>query len=285
MKKIHHIVTTVTIVLLSISSLSAQRTSPEFSVYSGWGYSFFAYSPSVAGTSSNGFSGDVGLGITAFFNRQLGIHAGVAFGLYNVKGNVATLNHVTPGLYDIKKGLNYDLHTTLTDYNEVQNTMFMSFPVMFQFQTKMNQTSNWRKKTQTGFYAMTGIKTLILLNGNYASRIELRNEAFYPDFETLMNPVRTNVTGALKLGALVMFSLEAGIKWRFNQRVYLYTGAFFDCGLNDPVKDYRVPYEYYTSAASLQDFTILKFTDRVNLMTVGFKLRWAFSLGSSRNCY
>jgi hypothetical protein len=285
MKKIHHIVITVAFVLLSISSLSAQRTPPEFSVFGGWGYSFFAYSPSVTGTSSSGYSGDIGLGVTAFFNRQLGIHVGAAFGLYNVKGNVATLSHVTTGLYDINKDLEYDLHTTLTDYNEIQNTMFMSIPIMFQFQTKMKQSSNWRKRTQTGFYAMTGVKTLILFNGDYASRIELRNEAFYPDFNVLSKPVSTRAHGNLKLGVLVAFSLEAGIKWRFNQRVYLYTGAFFDCGLNDPIKDYRVPYDYYTSAERLQDFTILKFTDRVNLMTVGLKLRWAFSLGSNRSCY
>jgi hypothetical protein len=157
MKKIHHILLIIAIVCSGISSVLAQKTSPEFSVFGSSGYSFFGYTPSIAGTTSSGYYGDFGLGITAFFSQQFGFHIGAAFGLYNVKGSVAAIKHITPNLYDIDALQYYDVHTTLSNYSEIQNTIFMSIPIMFQFQTKMNQ--NMRKKTSIAFFVMGGVKT------------------------------------------------------------------------------------------------------------------------------
>jgi hypothetical protein len=84
-----------------------------------------------------------------------------------------------------------------------------------------------------------------------------------------------------------MLSFEAGLKWRFGNKVFLYTGAYFDFGLNDPIKNERAPYQYFNSVEKLSELKLLQFTNKVNLMTVGLKLRWAFALGPNRGggCY
>jgi len=283
---------------LSFLHLSAQKTSHEFSIYGGGGFSFFAYSPSLRSASSGGFSGDAGVGFTGFVSPQVGFHVGVGFGTYNIKAKVGTLKTITSGLEQILSNgglLLFDLHTTLSGYRETQKATFLSIPVMLQFQTKQKQEWIWKRSEMKGFYAMGGVKVNILLKNEYEAQVEtLNNLAYYPEadnwsgtqtFAGLGTFDGNSANGNLKLGVHVVFAFEAGMKWRISRNLFLYTGAFFDCGLNDLAKNSRVALTDYTytqyltyinTSTDSKYLTLLEFTDRINLMTVGIKLRLAF---------
>jgi hypothetical protein len=73
-----------------------------------------------------------------------------------------------------------------------------------------------------------------------------------------------------------MFAFEAGFKWQFGKTLFLYTGAYFDCGLHDTTKKERVPYSKFTTQEQLTDLALLEFYKRTNLLAGGIKLRLAF---------
>lgn len=289
--------TTLTLCLifcvLSSSYVMAQKKSPpEFSLHAGAALATYAFKSAPKEASSLGYSSDFGVGFTGFFSQQLGIHVGASFGFFNVKSKVSKLQTLTPALYDDEHpNLRYDLYTTLSGYNDIHKTLFVNIPVMLQFQTKQRQYFSWKNTQKAGFYAAGGVKVFFLFNNKYEARVaSLYNAAYYPQldnwadtqefkgFGTFNNSGRGfDVTGNLDFGILVALALEAGVKWRIDNHIFIYTGAFFDCALNDPIKDSRKPHENYIHPNDLSDLTILKYANKANLMTVGVKLRFAFT--------
>jgi len=313
-------VTTAALLLLFVLSnlhvVAQRKAAPEFSAYANGGIALYSFRPLSAQVSSIeydiskfddkggvkskvhsslGFSSDFGMGFTGFFSQQVGIHTSVGFGLSNVKTK-AYLYNLTPGLYDdvnaeeLKKlGIEpyYDLHTTLSDYTEIHKTMFITIPVMLQFQTKQKQYWSWTRSQKAGFYALGGIRINLLFNNKYEASVkELENHAYYTDmhnwaetqtFAKLGKFQGTNNSGKLDFGVLVMLALETGVKWRIDNNHFIYTGVFFDCGLNNPTKDNRRDYTEITSPNQLPDLGLLKFSDRLNAMAVGVKVRFAFT--------
>jgi len=159
--------------------------------------------------------------------------------------------------------------------------------LMVQFQTTSNMPTQRKKGAKPQFYAMAGPKMLVLFNNNYEAKLKsLYNAAYYPEFDNwadtqifagLSSFNGNKVGGKFKLNILVMLAFEAGVKWHIGKKTALYTGAFFDCGLNDNSKTVRKPFEHYIYAENLKDFTLLKFTNKINLMTIGVRVRLAFS--------
>jgi hypothetical protein len=255
--------------------LSAQKTSNEFQIYGGAGIPVL----SPKGSTIRGFSGDAGLGFTTFIDRQIGLHFGVGFGLNNVEINVDDLITVTPGLIDAN-ALLFDLHTTLSGYKEVQKSTFFTVPIMLQFQPNTH-----------GFYAMGGVKLLFQYRTAYESRVEaFHNAANYLQFDNSANTQTfaglgpfpgNNTTGNFDLGLFTMLTLEMGMKWQISENTFLYTGAFFDYGLSDPVQSQRRPLGDYYWPEHLQHLTLMSFADRINPATVGIKLRLAFTRSST----
>ena len=277
----------LTIVLFAMCALkvSAQKTPHEFSISGGGGVSIYCFKPEVKKAASMGYNVDVALGFTGFMSPQWGIHLGLGWGLFNMKTKIDKLNTITEGLIDRNDYL-FDLHTTLNKYEESNKTMFLYIPVMLQFQTKPKAAINWKKGQKASFYAMAGLKTALLFNNKYDVSVEtLYNAAYYPEFDNwaatqifagLSTFDGNKVNGTFKLKALAMFAFETGIKWRIGNTLYLYTGIYYDCGLNDPSKDLRNPFEHYIYAEHLNDLTLLKFSDKITMMNIGIKLRLAF---------
>ncbi|MCL2246813.1 MAG: hypothetical protein FWC10_06850 [Lentimicrobiaceae bacterium] len=274
--------------VLSGINAMAQKAAPEFSLHADGGIATYCFQPAIKGTSSLGFSSDFGVGFTGFFGRQIGIHTSVGFGLFNVKSKT-NLKTVTSNLTQTGASvpLYYDLHTTLTDYTEIHKTMFVTIPVMLQFQTRHRQYWNPRLAQRAGFYALGGVRVNLLFNNKYETHVAtLSNAAYYPEYNNWTatqtfagfgNFDGYNNAGKLDFGVLVMLALETGVKWRIDNNIYVYTGAFFDCGLNNPAKDARKDYKEIIDQEQLRDLPLLKFSDRINLMVVGIKVRIAFS--------
>ena len=272
--------------LNSLHVLAQRKAPPEFSIYAEDGISTYCYQPRIKGASSLGNSFDFGFGFTGFFSQQVGIHISAGFGLLNVKSKL-DLNYLTLNLEDDNHEP-FELHTKLIGYNELHKTMFVSIPVMLQFQTKQKQYWSWTRTQKAGFYAQAGIKINLLFNNQYETSIDTLFNAGY--YTRLNNWAATqyfaglgkfdkipNGSGNLDFGVMVLFSCEAGVKWRIDNNIFVYTGAFFDCALHDPFKDSRRDDIDYSLPLEIKEIPLLKCADKVNLMVVGIKVRFAFS--------
>jgi hypothetical protein len=263
--------------LVITTALLAEKPLDEFQIYGGAGTPVL----SPKGSTIKGFSGDAGIGFTAFVSRQIGIHFGIGFGLNNVEINVENLTTITPEMPDINGQL-FDLHTTLSGYREIQKATFFTIPIMLQFQPNRH-----------GFYAKGGAKLLFHHRTAYESRVEtFHNAAYYspdnwvtaPSSEGLGAFPGNSTTGNFDLELFTILTLEMGMKWQISENTFLYTGAFIDYGLSNPVQNQRESYDHYIWPARLQDLTLLSFADRINPATVGIRLRLALTprMGQTR---
>jgi len=217
----------------------------------------------------------------------------------NVKTKVDSLKAITNGMFDKiniidgKTDLPYDLHTYL-NYTEIYKSMYVSIPIMFQFQTRQKQYWNWRQNKKPAFYAMGGIKVFFLVDNKYETRVsELTNKAYYTE---LKNWAATqafaglgtqkgereegwNAKEKLDFGVMAMFAFETGIKWRIDKTIILYTGAYVDVALNDPNKKSRIEYKNAGDKPNkeISNLTLLQVSNRrTTELVVGIKLRFAF---------
>ena len=277
---------------LNITANAQRQTKApnEFSIFGGGSYSFLYYKPTlngVYGVSTKGFNADLGVSFTAFAGKYVGFHFGLGMGIYNIKALVDSFTFVTPHFADASSLFGedqpYDLYTNLSGYDEKQKIYFLTIPVMLQFQTMPKRQH--RTGINKSFYVMTGIKFNFLLKKQYEVEVqELKNMAYFTQLDNWADSQKfaglgrfngNTASGKLK-SVMPVFSFEAGMKWYLSNRIILYTGAFFEYGLTDPTKDNREPFNNYYSEDDLKTFSLLKFSDRTNIMSAGIKLRLSF---------
>jgi len=216
----------------------------------------------------------------------------------NVKTKVDSLKAITNGMFDKiniidgKTDLPYDLHTYL-NYTEIYKSMYVSIPIMFQFQTRQKQYWNWRQNKKPAFYAMGGVKVFFLVDNKYETRVsELTNKAYYTELKNWAATQSFAGLGTLKgereegwnakdkldFGVMAMFAFETGIKWRIDKTIFLYTGAYLDVALNDPNKKSRIEYknEGEMPNKEIRNLTLYQVSNRTTALVVGIKLRFAF---------
>ncbi|MCL2028261.1 MAG: PorT family protein [Bacteroidales bacterium] len=261
-------------ILLAVAStqLSAQKPSNEFVVHTGGGLPVSLSKEA----STAGFSGEAGVGFTVFLNRYMGVHLAAGWGISNMDIRVDSLRTLTRGLLDAN-GEYFDLHTNMSDYSEHQRTTFLSIPVMLQFQSNL---------APHGFYAMGGTKILFRYQTTYESGVAtFYNAAYYPAADNWAATQKIAglglydgriTTGSFDLALHVALAFEAGMKWRVGKNAILYTGAYLDYGLTDPVKNQRKSLNDYI-APDLHSTPLLAFADKINSTTAGVKLRLSFS--------
>jgi hypothetical protein len=276
------------LLLTGYYSTHAQTAPHEFSVFAAGGFAANCYQPVSKDISSVGFSSDFGFGFTGFVSQQIGFQIGAGFGIFNIKSKATNLVSSICGKLKNDNGLDYDLYTTLIGVTEVHKTFFLQIPAMIQFQTKMKPAWDWTRSQKSGFYALTGVKALFLVSNRYETHVsELYNAAYFPDLDNWAATQKFKgfggfnegypAMGKLDFGVMALFAFEAGMKWRISKTACLYSGVYFDCGLNDPTKKSRQSYTNYKYEKDLEDLTILKFADKLNYMAGGIKVRVAFT--------
>jgi len=274
--------------------VSAQQAEHEFSAYLGSGLSTLNYQLAM-GSRNAGVGGNLGVGYTYFRGKERvtgtgkivredwGLHTGLEFGLYNAKSKIINEKTLTKGLYDIDRDI-FDLHTTLDNYREKQNMLLLSIPMMAQF-------------TLDRYYVLGGFKLGIPIMSKYKSKdATLTNWAHYVevDGEEFDNWAKTQnfagygtfnglkSDGRMKFGASAMLSFEAGAKWRLRRKLSLYSGVYFDYGLNNFAKknqnNFVNPFNYRGGETSFTTNSVLSvYTEKIKVMAVGVKVRMAMT--------
>jgi hypothetical protein len=167
------------------------------------------------------------------------LNTGAEFSLYSAELARDRFNNVSQSLVDASDGELYDFYSLVNGYEEKQNAAYLNIPVMVQFQ------SGEKNK----LYAQAGIKLGIPVKGRYkSSASEMANKGFFHDTgnwgenqEFMGFGTYTGYSDEedINLKVSCFFSAELGMKWALSDKLFLYTGAYLDYGLNDIVKDSR----------------------------------------------
>jgi hypothetical protein len=254
----------------------------ELSVSGIGGYSSINYTLSDAGSRSAGIGGGAGLGYTFNVNPSLGIVLGVEMLTYSAEASFAKVENEYSEGKDLEL---FQFWYSSENYRETQNVTLFSIPVMAQYSLPLGSGS-------TRFYASGGFKfgfpvsaTADITSGNVtATGYYGREQVKYKDLPKhgfITNKSLPNVKENLDLGFSASLSLETGARFTLTDKIGLYTGLYFDYGLNNIRKtDDKSLMEYNSVSETILMHSVLdtKFTDKINLMSIGLKVRVGFKL-------
>ncbi len=282
------------VLIISASTIFAQDSKHEISVYVAGGLSTLSYDPAF-GDRSNGIGGNIGVGYTYSLTENLGINTGIEFSLYNAKMKRESFNDVMQQLVDPSDEELYDFYSNVKNYEEKQKAMYINIPLMLQFQH--GEEHKW--------FLAAGVKLGIPVSGKYkSSASEVTNKGFFYDTENWGETQEFMGFGTytdysndedIDFKVACLFSAEAGMKWRLTDKMSLYTGAYFDYGLNDIAKDssdksftklVETSEGIQYSNNSILDSSIgyssntlrQEIVDKVIPMAVGLKVRLSFAM-------
>jgi hypothetical protein len=284
MKK--YILSTILFLSLGLVSVQAQH---EFSIYGAGGIATLQYK-STQGAIESGIGGIGGLGYSYNFSPSWGINTGLEIALFGATAKQSEIQSSSKELYDYN-GRTEDLffNGAFTNYEEKQDAMYLQIPLMLQF----------RAGEANALYAAAGVKIGFALSGNSKiSADKLITSGYYPETEqTFVNipdygyTTTTGISSSpkLDLGLNVSLAAEAGYRWKIGEKLALYTGAYIDYGISNvlPSKEdgdllYRpaddltkFSYNSLLTASSLDG----EYVDKLNLFSVGVKVKLAFSVG------
>lgn len=276
--------------ILSCSAAYSQTDSKhEISVYGGGGLSSLNYTTEIGDSKLKG-GGMIGFGYNFSITEKWSVGTGLEFNFYNSKVNGSTFSDA----YDSNDG-EYDFLfiTEITGYIEKQKATYLNIPLMAQFQLPVSDNNK--------FYVSGGLKVGIPITAKYTvDRAIIHNIGYYPDRDIIYHDQkfkgfggfsREGFKGDLDLKLSCTASIEAGMKWKLPNSLSLYTGAYFDYGLNDIKKDvnkrligYDTSYEEsftvnsILSSQYISDEKLTDITDKAIPISLGLKVRLAFAL-------
>lgn len=297
MKRISKITLGLSLALLSFGQITAQQQSRhELSVTGGGGLSSLKFDVDK-GDHSQKIGGLLGVGYSYFINDNFSLNTGLEVTLYNSE---ATLNTLTDTYRAVDTEGDFLFNTSVSDYKEKQRSAFLNIPVIVQYQYPVMDEHK--------FYVAAGGKVGIPLSGSY--KTSGASFATSGTFDKLGgSPTFSDVPGLgfykftgrevdedIDYKVAIMLSLETGMKWKVGSSMSLYTGVYFDYGLNDIRKgDKDQKFLVYQSpdngvkAENFQQNSMLQsqytennvtrsMTDKVIPMALGVKVRLAFSM-------
>lgn len=275
--------------LLSICMLTTgySQGKHEYSAALGGGLSSLQYSVDFGDRTSQ-MGGSFSLGYGYNFNQEFSLQTGVELSIYQSKVEMNQFNSIQLGLRDADDH-NLSYKSAVSGYEEKQSAMYINIPVMVRYQTN----------GKTKFYGALGPKIGIPISGKYkGSGATFVNKGYFPDFNnTLDAPTHMgfgtfkdkDVDESLDYKVAIMLSAEAGLKWELSSGKAIYTGIYFDYGLNDIIKDSRDQSFVVYNKTNPTEFTnnsvlnssydnngkLQKFTSKVAPMAVGIKVHFS----------
>jgi hypothetical protein len=265
------------VVISQNTETSATKSKHEFSVYAALGMYNLSYKFD-AGSVSGGFGNGAGLGYTYHISDKFGITTGAGYSLYAGKAASDGFSGEYNAPDDV--GDDFRFGYTVTGYEETQSAALLTIPVMAQYSVPLGSGS-------TSFYAAGGLQFGIPIsakatitpgsvttNGYYAYENQLyENLPLHAFVDGLAPPKSKN---DIDLGLATILSLEAGLRFSLSEKLGLYTGLFFDYGLNNIQKtNNKEVVGYHPSPSQFKYNSVLntRMVDKINLMNVGVKIK------------
>ena len=266
---------------LLISYLGSAQTH-EISISAGGGLAGFNYDI-TNGTSKQKPGFQAGIGYTKFLNPRWGIATGLELGYYQTKATL-TPNTVFSSYSVDSENDAFEFRVKTKGYEEKQKLYALNIPLMLQYQTVADG--------KTKFYSQAGLKFSIPLKSSFQTQAdEISAAGYYPDVNAEITDLPAhgfgtqtnwNRKGDYDFNISYSLAAEAGARFRFSARSYLYTGLFIDYGLNDIKKreGQETLLTYHPTALNQSQatgvFSLANTTGDVHLMAYGIKLRIGF---------
>jgi opacity protein-like surface antigen len=281
---------------------AATASKHELSIYGLDGYSSLLYTVSSNGanivtnsgtnSSSGGVGGGAGLGYTFNISPSLGIVTGVEMSIYASKVSFG----IDSSKYEVGTGNDlFRFKYSLSNYKETQSVTLFSIPVMAQYSLPVGSGGTMRFYLSGGFKLGFPISAKADISPGSASTYGFcTNE--YGEYKVLPthgfanNISLPDTKKDIDLGFSAALALETGLRFTLTDKIGLYTGLYFDYGLNSIQKvNDKHPLEYDLRHLSEYDVINEKpflynsvlnsgFVDKVNLLSVGLKVRISFNL-------
>ncbi|MCL2073614.1 MAG: hypothetical protein FWH18_06825 [Marinilabiliaceae bacterium] len=273
-------------IFVAVSSVFAfSQATHEISAFVGGGLSNITYKlPS--GNKSAGIGATFGAEYTYFLDYNLGIHTGLGLNFCNANAKVDNVKMISANFTD-NEGDVFNMHSTLSKYKEKQSAIYLNIPIMAIYQID-------------NYYALGGFKVGIPISAKYKSEdATITNEGYYPIYNNWAKTQEfagfgtfqgRNSDGDFDLRIAFMLSLEAGMKIFINKDLMLYSGLYFDCGLNNIKKNEYTAFinynnkspENFSTNSILTSYTdeseTTKFVEKANLISFGIKVRVSFGM-------
>lgn len=285
-KRITAYTSTLAIAIL-VGALSPVKAQHELSVYGGGGLSTLKYKTD-AGDQKNGYGGLFGLGYTYFFADKLGVSTGVEIGLYNAKTNIN--NFAYRYMAVDRDGDDFEFRTRINSREEKQRAMLLQIPLMLKYQSGKKINFSGALGAKLGIPISAKYKTNgagITNSGYYAYEDYEYTEQTFMGFGTF---TAQSMDDDIDLKPSIMLSAEAGIKWPLGQKTSLYTGAYFDYGINDSndgdsrqlvLYNTQSPTAITTNSVLMSRYGNQPAADKVHPMAFGVKVGLAFGISKS----
>jgi outer membrane protein OmpA-like peptidoglycan-associated protein len=269
----------------------------QFSLWGAGGLSTLMYSPTV-GERSSMFGGTFGLGYTFYFHRNFGILAGAELAFYNSKMKFDRLHDSYPAMDG--DGQSIDYNTEVRDYEERQRMSSINIPLMLQYQSggehKFYASLGFKLGIPVYGKSKVPQKTSFTASGYYHGDGQGHLQELYDQRDLGYGTFTGNtVEEDIDFGLSYIGAVEAGVKWKLNDVLSLYTGAYFEYGFNDLMDKHdgklagfnrMNPGELEVNSALSSQYTrdgrTESFTDHVSPMAVGLKVRLGVDLCSNR---
>ena len=215
-----------------------------------------------------GLGGGGGFGFNYFFTDNWALVTGLEAALYR-----ATLT--ADEMVSLPTGIRHELK----EFKETQNYLALQLPIMAQFTFPLDPQGVLH------YYFSLGGRIGAALWGNYHQSFErVYGEDVLPlsdrDFKNPLKFAPLNILG----------SFETGVRWKLGENLGLYTGLYFDYGFlnitpekngalftdNNAVYSHNSILEAQHFFDNKEEIIATSYTDRVNNLAVGLKIKLAF---------
>jgi len=281
----NRIAITIIAAILTCSAAAAQNFSRhEFSANIGGGMSGFQTRTTIGKDHWKG-AVTAGLGYHYFLNQQWSIGTGVNFAVY--KGSISIKDYDQQhNATNESSGTVFHFLISSSRYDETQRAMMIAIPLMAQYQ--------YRFDGKTAFFAALGLKAGIPASVKYQSKGAYTTKGHYPSLNVTYKdlpeygfvtdqPFPENNTN-LSLKTALMASAELGVKWPLGETSSMYTGIYFDYGLNnlskkgDQANNTLVVYQSGTPPQLAYNTAACSYSKKMAPLAAGITLRFAFGM-------
>ena len=263
---------------LNVDFARAQsENNHEFAFYGAGGMTNLMYKLSEDGSKAGGFGGGAGVSYTYNFSYELGLSVGGEITSYGGnKADYKTITETYNGTDDNGDDVKYEFK--FNNYMEDQKVALLSVPVKLIYRLQLSNT--------TDLYAAGGVKVGLPVSAKSDVSGKVSSAGYYSYEDLTYHDLQehgfftdrdVNVKGKkIDLGIAAMLSFEAGFHFCFGENAGLYAGLFIDYGMNDMRKTKNKHLVNYNEAVTYESVLNTGLSDKLNLMSVGLKLQFAF---------
>ena len=276
----------LTILFLTLFSCTVK--GQEFNIKINGGPSGILYDSALGDAKlKTGFG--IGLGYTYYLSKHWGIATGIE-GQYSQ--NSFNLNEGTTFTsYEVDdQGSAFEYRVSPKNYAEDQSFFSLVVPIILQYRTDIS--------AKTGFYLGVGAKALFPGKlKSKASASEIQMSGYYPDLNLVIDDLPPHGFGKISnwegstrtsLKSSILLSGETGLSFKLKENLNLYTGVYFDYGLNELAKsnsDSNLVTYSPTDVNSIEPNGVIKndkVVQKTNYLAAGIQVKLGFSLKTKK---